>query len=111
MLFSIVKLFVAAGVISFSAWLAGKKPALAGFIIALPLSSLIALVFTQVEFQDPTKSVQFAKSIFVSVPLSLMFFLPFLFADWLKFSFWQLYLCGVGCLTLGYGIHRVIFQE
>ena len=41
MLVSVVKLAIAAGVISFSSWLSGKKPELAGFIMALPIATLL----------------------------------------------------------------------
>lgn len=47
-----VKVGIAAGVITFASWLAGKKPELAGFIIALPIASLIALVFSYMEHKD-----------------------------------------------------------
>ena len=38
-----LKVLLAAVVIAFASWLSGKKPELSGFIIALPLASLIAL--------------------------------------------------------------------
>jgi hypothetical protein len=50
-----LKLFLSAGVIAFTSWLAGRRPGLAGFILALPISSLLALAFTQVQFQDSEK--------------------------------------------------------
>jgi hypothetical protein len=69
MVWGILKVVIAGSVISFSSWLAGQRPALAGFVMALPISSLIALIFTQAQFQDAAKSVAFARSIFYSVPL------------------------------------------
>jgi hypothetical protein len=102
-------MIIASALIAFSSWLAGKKPALAGFIIALPISSMIAIAFTQAEWQDAEKSVTFAKSIFVSIPLSLMFFLPFLFAKQLALPFWGIYALGIVCLASSYGVHRLIF--
>ena len=58
----LLKLIVAASVITGSSWLAGRNPKLAGWIIALPISSMIALLFTQAEHRDTAKSVEFAKS-------------------------------------------------
>ncbi len=106
LVWQIAKLVIAGTVISFTSWLAGRRPGLAGFIMALPISSLIALAFSHAEWGDPQKSVEFAKSIFLAVPLSLTFFLPFLLANALQWSFWGLYFSGVALLTLSYGIHR-----
>lgn len=108
LLHPISKVLIASAVISFTSWLAGRRPALAGFILALPISTLLALVFTQAEFRDAAKSVAFAKSIFVAVPLSLSFFVPFLFASRTTIPFWGLY--GLGLLLLGvsYFVHRTV---
>jgi hypothetical protein len=105
MVWQIGKVFIAATIISFSSWLAGRQPRLAGFILALPLSTLLALAFTQTEFNDAVKSVQFAKSIFLAVPLSLLFFVPFFLADKLKWPFWGLYGTGILLLAAGYFLH------
>ena len=105
MVWQIGKVLIAAIIISASSWLAGKQPRLAGFILALPISSLLALAFTYVEFDDPIKSVKFAKSIFLAVPLSLLFFVPFLYAEKIRWPFWGLYAAGVMLLALGYVVH------
>lgn len=108
---TLMKVVLSASIIAFSSWLAGRKPALAGFILALPISSLLALAFTHAQFQDAAKTVTFARSIFLSVPLSLTFFVPFLFADRLRFSFWGLYFSGIALLAVSFGVHRVISRE
>ncbi len=110
MLLSLIKTLVAAAVISFASWLSDKKPDLAGFIIALPLSTLLVLLFSYTEYHDPAASVRFARSIFVAVPLSLLFFVPFLLADKLHFGFWGLYASGVALLIFGYFAHTYILR-
>lgn len=100
------KIFVAALLISFVSWLSGKKGELAGFLTALPLTSMLALAFSQLEWRDSTNSVAYAKSIFVAVPISLLFFVPFLLAGNLKLGFWTCFLSGVFLLGLGYFAHR-----
>jgi hypothetical protein len=52
--------------------------------------------------------VSFAKSIFVGVPISLMFFIPFLFSKQLNLSFFQAYFLGIVILIVGYFIHKNI---
>ncbi len=102
----LLKIAISVSVITGSSWLAGRNPRLAGWIIALPISSMIALLFTQAEHRDSAKSVEFARSILVSVPLSLTFFIPFLLADRLRLGFGALYASGVALLTAAYFIHR-----
>ena len=104
----IFKIIIAAFVIAFASWLSGKKPELSGFIIALPLASLIALVFSYLEHKNPETSIMFAKSILVGVPISYLFFLPFFFAKSLGMNFWLIYAIGVILLVIGFILHRYI---
>jgi hypothetical protein len=103
-----LKVLLAAIVIAFASWLSGKKPELSGFIIALPLASLIALVFSYLEHKNPETSITFAKSILVGVPISYLFFLPFFFAKSLGMNFWFIYAIGVILLVIGFVLHRYI---
>lgn len=98
-------------VISFAAWLAGRKPVLAGFIISLPLMSMLAILFSYLEHRDMDKVNQFADSIFVAVPLSLSFFIPFLLNKWLKMNFVMTYSSAFLFLTAAYFLHRFIFKS
>jgi hypothetical protein len=105
MLWLIFKIFISTSIIVFSSWLAGKKPGLAGFIFALPISTLLVIPLHYKEWSDAAKSVEFAKSIFYSVPLSLLFFVPFLFAEKFQLNFWTMYSLGIVLLAAGYFIH------
>lgn len=49
---AIGKTIVAAVLISFVSWLSGKKTGLAGFLTALPLTTLLALAFSHMEWGD-----------------------------------------------------------
>ena len=106
----ISKTIIAALLISFVSWLSGKKLALAGFITALPLTTLLALAFSHLQYKDPTQSVEYAKSIFVAIPVSLLFFVPFLLANKLQLSFWTCYIGGIILLGVGYFIHQYILK-
>lgn len=112
MVFTVFKILFSACLIAFSSWLAGRRPELAGFIIALPLMTLLVLPFNFAEYQDPANTVTFAKSILVAVPLSLTFFIPFLMAEKIMalapegFGFWLVYGVGIACLTAAYFIHQ-----
>lgn len=104
----ILKIGIAATVIGLTSWLSGKKPELAGFIIALPIASLLALAFSHIEHKDAAASITFAKSILIGVPVSWLFFAPFFFADRLGGNFWLCYGIGIALLAAGYFIHRAI---
>ncbi len=88
--------------IAYASWLAGKKPVLAGFIIALPLTSILGILFAYAEHRDMAKINQFASSIFVAVPLSLTFFVPFLLNRWLKLGFALTFILALACLAAAY---------
>lgn len=107
----IVKALASGAIITFAAWLAGKRPVLAGFIIALPLMSMLAILFSYLEYKDMGKINQFALSILVAVPLSLSFFVPFLLNKWLKLNFAGTYSLAIGCVVAAYALHSFIFKK
>jgi hypothetical protein len=104
------KTFLAAILISTVSWLSGKKIGLAGFLTALPLTTMLALAFSQMEWNNQAQSVAYAKSVFVAIPVSLLFFVPFLLAEKLHLHFWACYGIGVLLLALGYFIHAYFFK-
>ena len=103
------KTLIAALMIAFASWLAGKRPDLAGFIVALPLTTLLVLAFSRGQWGDPETSVKLAKSIFLGLPVSLLFFVPFLVAHRFHLGFWTCYATGLALLAAGYFIHRALF--
>lgn len=105
MALAIGKVILASVVISFVSWLSGKHTSLAGFLTALPLTTLLALAFSQLEWGSSEQSVEYAKSVFVAVPVSLLFFVPFLFAKKFHLNFWSCYGVGVALLIVGYFLH------
>lgn len=103
-----LKVLVSALVISFASWLSGRLPTVAGFIVALPLATMLVLPLSYVEHGSAASSILFARSIFVAIPISLLFFVPFLLADRLALGFWQAYLLGCAALPIGFLLHRAV---
>ncbi len=97
-------------VVAFAAGLAGRKPVLAGFVTALPIMSMLAILFSYLEYRDMNKINQFAVAILVGVPLSLSFFLPFALNRWLRWGFPATYLAALGCLAAAYLLHGLILK-
>ncbi len=106
----VIKIFISAGLIAFASWLAGKNPRLAGFIIALPLTSVLTLFWMYWQYRDMNKLNEFAVSILAAVPLSLVFFLPFVLNRWLKMSFAVTMIFGLVCLFGAYLLHTAFFK-
>ena len=111
MIIFLAKIFFSALIISFASWLSLKKPVLAGFIIALPLLSIISLALSYVEHKDFNKTILFAKSILVGVPVSLTFFIPFFFAKSWGLSFVSTYSLGLIFLLFGFIVHKLIMSH
>ena len=108
--FVVLKVLLSALIIAGISWYAGKNPPLAGFLIALPIISVLAISFSYFQCRDVEKINQFASSILVSIPLSLLFFVPFILNRWLKWSFLPTILLGFVLLFVGYLIHSRIFK-
>lgn len=87
-------------------WISKTNPVLGGFIVSLPLSTLIVLAISKIQSDNPGNTFILAKSIFIAVPASLLFFVPFLLAEKMKFSFWMSYGLGLVLLSLSYVIHK-----
>ena len=97
--------------LSFVLWLSRTNPILGGFIVSLPISTLIVLAFSKLRGGDTGNTFLLAKSIFVAVPSTLTFFIPFLVAERLKLSFWTSYLMGLGLLTASFFAHRWVMTS
>ena len=105
-----IRALVSGMVIAYTSWLAGKKPALAGFIVSLPLISMFTILFSYLQYKDMQRINQFAISILLAVPLSLSFFLPFVLNKWLKMHFALTYFLAFACLVAAYLIHNFLFK-
>jgi hypothetical protein len=101
---------VSALAISFASWLSGRFPAAAGFIVALPLATMLVLPLSYREHGSAETSLLLAKSILLAIPVSLAFFVPFLLAGRLALSFWQAYALGCLALAVGFLLHRAVVR-
>ena len=99
---------VSAIVIGVAAWISRRYPVTAGFLIAMPLATMLALPLAYAQHRDVASAFEMARSILVALPITVLFFVPFLMRD--RLSFWAAY--GLGCLLLpvGYVIHRAIIR-
>jgi hypothetical protein len=84
---------------------------LGGFILSLPLSTLIVLAMNRIQLGNAGNTFELAKSTFIAVPLTLVFFIPFLFADKFKLGFWSCYSLGFFFLILSYFAHQFLMKN
>lgn len=94
--------------LTFSAWLSKRNPEAAGFLIALPLATIIVLPFSYWTHGEAGNSVRLAQEILRAIPISLTFFLPFALAGKFQLGFWQAYTAGIVLLVVSYGIYRLL---
>ena len=104
----VFKVFISSIIISFASWLSFKKPSLAGFIISIPIVSIISIALSYFEHKDIEKTIVFTKSILVGIPISLLFFLPFFFSKHFGMNFFIIYFSGIVFLILGFFVHRYL---
>lgn len=104
-------LTISASVISLVLWISKSNPTLAGFVLSLPISTLIVLALSKFQNKDPGNTFLLAKSVMVGVPASLLFFIPFLFADKLKLNFWSSYMIGFLLLSISYLVHKWLVNQ
>jgi hypothetical protein len=104
----VLNTLVSALIIGVAAWLSRRYPAAAGFLIALPVATMLVLPLAYLQHKDPASAFQMARSILVALPITLLFFIPFLMRD--RFSFWGAYALGCALLPVGYVVHRAIMR-
>lgn len=104
----VLNTLVSALVIGVAAWLSRRYPSGAGFLVALPLATMLVLPLAYLQHRDSGSVFQMARSILVAVPITVLFFVPFLMRD--RFSFWGAYAFGCALLPAGYFLHRAIMR-
>lgn len=82
-----VKLLVSALVIALASEVAKRSPFWGALIVALPLTSILAMGWLYAETRDNALVTGFARDILLLVPMSLVFFLPFLLESRTRLGF------------------------
>jgi hypothetical protein len=75
--------------------IAGRMPRLGGFLLSLPLISIIAFIMTWSISPKPEVINNLAQEMLILIPLTLIFYVPFLFVNQINFSFWMALVLGI----------------
>jgi hypothetical protein len=103
-----LNLVISVAVILGATWLSKRQPGLAGFVTALPITSMLVLVLSHLDETSMTDQARFARSLLLGIPLSCAFLLPFAAAPRLNLGFWPSFAAGLALLACGYAIHRAV---
>ncbi len=106
----ITKVLVSAVIIGLATEVAKRYPFWGAVIIALPLTSILAMGWLYAETRNNDLLTQFARDIFVLVPVSLLFFLPFLIEKRTDIGFIANMIIGLALLAAGVLLLRRIIS-
>ncbi len=93
-------------IIGIAAEVAKRNPFWGAILIALPLTSILAMSWLYADTRDNALLTQFARDIFVVVPVSLVFFVPFLLETKTRLGFIANMCVGLALLAVGVWLLR-----
>lgn len=105
----LAKVLVSALVIAVATEVAKRNTFWGALIVALPLTSILAMSWLYAESRDDALVARFARDILMLVPVSLLFFLPFLLERKTQLGFLPNLVAGAGLLVLAvWGVRRFL---
>ncbi len=93
-------------IIGIAAEVAKRNPFWGAILIALPLTSILAMSWLYADTRDNALLTQFARDIFAVVPVSLVFFVPFLLETKTRLGFIANMCVGLALLAIGVWVLR-----
>ncbi len=104
------KVIGSALVIGIATEVAKRHPFWGAVIIALPLTSILAMSWLYADTHDSLLVTKFARDIFMVLPVSLLFFLPFLIERRTGLDFLANMAAGLVLLALGVWLLRRVIS-
>lgn len=105
-----LKIFLSTTILWAAAETAKRSTFWGALVVALPLTSMLAMLWLYWDTGDSAKVAEFARNIFYLVPPSLLFFLPFLLEPRSHWPFWLNFATGLVLLALGVAAARVLLK-
>ena len=102
----IAKVLISAVIVGMATEVARRYPFWGAVIIALPLTSILAMSWLYAETGDNVLVTKFARDIFLVVPVSLVFFAPFLLETRTRLGFIPNLLIGLVLLAVSVWVLR-----
>lgn len=105
----VAKVLVSALAIAVATELAKKDVFWGAVLIALPLASILGMSWLYVETRDDALVARFARDVLALLPITLLFFAPFLLEPRTRLGFLPNLLIGTALLGIGvWGMRRVL---
>ncbi|NJD05543.1 MAG: hypothetical protein FIA97_03465 [Methylococcaceae bacterium] len=95
----LLKLIVTAAIIVAAAELAKRSLWLGALLVSLPLVSILSMTWLYLDSRDSERVGAYAREILYLVPLSLVFFLPFVAEPRTHWPYWVNLGCGLALLA------------
>jgi hypothetical protein len=106
----VANVVLSALVIGVAAWLSERFPRAAGFLVALPLATMLVLPMAHLQQKDAANTVEFATSILIAVPVVMFFLLALILAIRVGWSFWPSYVLACLWLIPAFFLHRYLLR-
>lgn len=100
---NIVRVIIVAITVVVAAELSKRFPRYGALVLSLPIVSMLAFLLSWFQYRDLPAVSRLAKETLVLVPLSLPFFVPFVFAERMGIGFWSCFGIGVSLASLSIG--------
>lgn len=107
----IAKLVVSATIIAVATEVAKRDSFWGALLIAMPLTSILAITWLYAETRDNALATRFARDVLMLVPVSLVFFAPFLLEPRTRFGFWPNLGLGLALLAVAVWAMRQWFSK
>jgi hypothetical protein len=100
----LIKLCLTLAVILVSSEIAKRSPSLGAFIVVLPIVSILSMTWLYWDTKDAAKVSAYAREILYLVPLSMIFFVPFVFEQRSHWPYWLNFLIGLSSMGLAFAL-------
>lgn len=109
-MFFLVKVITSGIIIGIVTEISKKYTLTGGLIAAMPLTTLISLIWLYVETKDMSLLAEFSKSVFWGIFPALMFFLPAMFLFKKGYNFYFILFACFCCFGVGAYLHQTLLK-
>lgn len=107
-LFVTVKIFITALIIAAVTEISKKSVTVGGLIAAMPILTVICLLWFYYEKKDNIFMAEFTKSVLAGFPMTILFFIPTIYMFKKGYNFWLTLFIGIIFLAIGAYIQQKI---
>lgn len=107
-LFVVTKIFITALIVAAITEISKKSVSIGGLIAAMPILTIIALVWFYYEKRDNIFMADFTKSVLAGFPMTIMFFIPTIYLFKKGYNFYLVMFVGIVFLAIGAYIQQKI---